>query len=458
MSERRAIHDITTCQAHHGLPDGEVELLGAIDTVTGSMTRLCTGGARLLVDCGVAQGREARRWRFPEAARDVDAVLLTHGHNDHVGSLPTLFEGGFDGPLFATPETLGIVDIVLRDGVRLSGGSERDVARVRRRLRELGRPVPYDTPCTPAGFDGQVWFRDAGHILGSSSIELRSASSRVIMSGDLGRPHSPLLRDYCERWEQDRAVDLVVMETTYGDAEHRQDHADIERKLEAVVKRALEDGGHILVPAFAIGRTQTLLYHLNTLVESGRLPDVPVAVDTPMGLRVTELFGRARHLFDVDAQAKLRRGDDPLEFEGLYAVNRGKDSARLRDVEQPMIILAGSGMCTGGRIVGHLRELLPRPETCVLFVGYQAHGTPGRAILQAARAGEREGRMQHVELDGSRVPVRAAVETLGGLSAHADRRELSRWLHGLPETKRLALNHGEPEAQRGMLELVEATG
>jgi metallo-beta-lactamase family protein len=227
------------------------------------------------------------------------------------------------------------------------------------------------------------------------------------------------------------------MESTYGDREHSVAPEDILENLERIINTALKDGGHILVPSFAIGRTQTLLYYLDALVESGRIDDVPVAVDSPMALRVTETYSKHRQLFDDEAQTQMASGDDPLDFEGLYAVERRKDSERLRTVEQPMIIIAGSGMCTGGRIVGHLAELLPLPETCVLFVGYQARGTTGRKIQQAAKKGG------SVNIDGQNVAVRAAVETLPGLSAHADRTELLGWLKAIGGADRVALPHGE---------------
>ena len=442
--------NITTETPLHALPDGELTLLGAVETVTGSMSRIVTGGMRLLVDCGVAQGREAGRWRFPDAACDVDAVLLTHGHGDHVGSLPVLLERGFQGPIYGTRATLEIADLVLTDSLHLQGASEADIARFRTQYRKLLRTAPYGQPCKLEGLRGAITFHDAGHILGSSSIEIVTDQSRMIFSGDLGRPNSPLLRDYNQRWSAERPLDLVVVESTYGDRQHELDHAQVQRELLRIVKSAVDDGGHVLVPAFAIGRTQTLLYHLNTLVESGQLPDIPVALDSPLALRVTELHHRAVELFDAESRAKLAHGDDPLSFEGLYAVERGRDSARLREVEQPMLIIAGSGMCTGGRIMGHLHDLLPRPETCVLFVGFQAPGTPGRAIQRAAADGG-----GYVELSGERVPVRARVESLDGLSAHADRDELSRWICALPGPRRIALNHGEPEAQRALARHLE---
>ena len=396
----------------------------------------------------MAQGDEARDFRFPEAARDIDAVILTHAHNDHVGTLPTLLERGFDGPIVGTAATLEIAEIVLLDGLRLQGATERECEDFGRRYRGLCRMAAYDRSMELAGF--HVSFREAGHILGSASVEIESKASRVVISGDLGRPDSPLLRDFYEAWSPHKPVDLVVMESTYGDGEHRHSHGDIELELERILNAALERNGHILVPAFAIGRTQTLLYHLNTLVEAGRVRDLPVALDTPMGLRVTESYRRFKRLFDREALDKVARGDDPLDFAGLYAVSRGRDSARLRDVRESMLIIAGSGMCTGGRILGHLEELLPRPETTVLFVGFQAPGTLGARIQRAARAND--DRARSVDVNGQPTPVRASVETLSGLSAHADRRELLRWLGAIPNVRRVALHHGELDAQRAFVE------
>ena len=428
----------------HRLPDGELRLLGAWASVTGAMTRVELGGQRVLVDCGVAQGEEARGFQFDRAALDVDAVLLTHGHNDHVGSLPTLLEGGYRGPIYGTPATLHVVEAVLEDGLGLRGLGRRDAQRVVRALGELWRPLSCDCR-EPLGPRLDVYYREAGHILGSASVELVSAQSRVICSGDLGRPNSPLLRDYHSSWSDSRPVDLVLMEATYGDAEHRQSHGDVEAQLERVIHRAVEQRGHVLIPAFAIGRRQTLLYYLNTLVESGRVPSLPVAVDSPMGLNITETYSDFSRLFDREALDQIARGDDPLDFQDLFAVRRHGDSLRLADVPGPMLIIASSGMCTGGRIVAHLQRLLPREQTTVLFVGYQARGTPGRAIQQAA------ARHESVWLDGERVRVAAQVETLSGLSAHADRRELARWLRAIPQVRRVALHHGEVNAQESFV-------
>jgi len=433
----------------HPLPDGEVRLLGAVRCVTGAMTRVDTGGSRLLVDCGVCQGRDARDWVFPDAAIDADALVLTHGHLDHVGSLPTLLDRGWDRPIHATAPTIEITALSLEDSLEMAGASPRDVKALLQRFRKLVRAAPYDAPVEVAR-GVSLAFREAGHILGSASAEIVSQASRVVLSGDLGRPDSPILRDPNVSWESGRPIDVVVMESTYGSRSHAHSHADVAHDLEAVLKETIATKGKVFVPAFAIGRTQVLLWFLDSLVEAGRLPDVPVAVDTPMGLAVTETYKRFRRLYDKESLDKLARGDDPLDFDDLFAVHRGKDSARVRELPGPMVVIAGSGMCTGGRIIRHLIEGLPEPENTVLFVGHQAEGTPGRRIQEAAaRDGE-------VFLGGERVRVRARIRTLAGLSAHADRDELLAWLSHLPNVRRVALHHGEVQAQNALVEYARA--
>lgn len=439
--------EIVATTPAHPLPDGELTLLGAVRQVTGAMTHLALGGKRLLVDCGVAQGRD-RGGPFPDAARGVDALLLTHGHLDHIGEVPTLLEGGFDRPIVATAPTLRIARLSLEDSLGMDRVPDAEVRRLLARFDALARPVPYGTRVRIADLD--LAFHEAGHILGSASVEVSSARSRVIVSGDLGRPDSPILRDPNTTWAAGRPVDVVVLESTYGAREHAHSHDDVERDLEAVLRDAIARGAKVLVPAFAIGRTQTLLWFLNNLVEQRRIPEVPVAIDTPMGLAVTQTYKQFQKLYDRESLAMLARGDDPLDFEDLFQVKRGRDSARLRELPGPMVIVAGSGMCTGGRIVGHLREGLPSEQTTVLFVGYQAEGTPGRRIQEAAARGGT------VRLDGEEVRVRAKIATLKGLSAHADRRELLAWVGAIPEVRRVALHHGDPEAQRAFVAYAEA--
>jgi len=404
-------------------------------------------GKNILVDCGKPIGRGADDWSLPEVCKNIDILLLTHGHTDHVSAIPDLLDAGFSGPIVGTEATLALTRMNCRDGIRLQGGEQRDILRFCKAFDKLLKRVSLDERIRIDGLEGHVVFREAGHIIGSTSIDILTRDNRVLCSGDLGRPNSPILRDFNLVYpEGERPVDLVVLESTYGNREHKVTAKEVELELEKAIKHALRDGGHILVPAFSIGRTQTLLYHLNSLVESGRIRDLPVAVDSPLGLKVTETYQRSKHLFDKQALALLRQGDDPLEFENLYAVNKSRDSMRLRDVEQSMLIIAGSGMCTGGRIVGHLKELMPHPETCVLFVGYQAQGTPGRRILEAARSGG------SVRMGRDEVPVRCEVTTISGLSAHADRIELKRWLDAVPQVKKVALHHGELDTQRAFAE------
>ncbi len=421
----------------HPLVDGEVRLLGAVRQVTGAMSRVEMGGKRLLVDCGLAQGGGDHG--VPDAARDIDALVLTHGHLDHIGHVPDLIESPFDKPIYATLATLQLAELSLEDSLSMQRVSDHDIGRFMARFRKLARPLPYGKRTELDGF--ALTLHEAGHILGSASAEIESKKSRVILSGDLGRPNSPILRDPNTEWAAGKPVDLVVMESTYGSREHEHTHHDIEVQLEALLKDAIARKAKVLIPAFAIGRTQTLLFFLNKLVESGRIPTVPVAIDTPMGLAVTETYSKFKPLYDKESLELLARSDDPLDFEQLFEVRRGKDSRQLDGAVGPIVIIAGSGMCTGGRIIGHLRAGLPSPNTTVLFVGYQAEGTPGRRIQNAART------QGTVWLDGENIKVRAKVETLLGLSAHADRKELLGWLRHIPAVERVALHHGDVEAQ-----------
>jgi metallo-beta-lactamase family protein len=430
----------------HPLADGEVRLLGAASQVTGAMTRVEIGGKRLLVDCGVAQGRE--RQDFPDAARDVDAVVLTHGHLDHIGNVPVLLERGFDKPLYATPATLAIARISLEDSLGMQRVSDRDVARFLARFDALAKPLPYDRRADVLGLS--LTLHEAGHILGSASAEIESDKSRILVSGDLGRPNSPVLRDANTTWKSGKPFDVVVMECTYGGREHTHSHEGIERDLELILKDAIARKAKVLVPAFAIGRTQTLLWFMNNLVEAGRVPPIPVMIDTPMGLAVTDTYNEFRPLFDKETLAKLAEGDDPFDFERLFRVQRGKDSRRLHEEPGPMMIIAGSGMVTGGRIIGHLRVGLPESRTTVLFVGYQGVGTTGRRIQEAASHGGT------VWLDGEEVSVRAKVASLKGLSAHADRKELLAWMRAVPDARRVALHHGDEPSQEAFAAWAEA--
>jgi metallo-beta-lactamase family protein len=297
------------------LPDGQLTLLGATDGVTPSMHLVEMGGAKLLIDCGVS-GPGA----VPSEALAADALILTHAHNDHLGGLPEMLAIGFNGPIFATAPTLEIVKVLLKDSIYLNGGDDYAIRAFKERFKHQIQPMRYDAPFEPVkGKAVQAVFREAGHILGSASVELLSKESRVILSGDLGRPDSPILRDYHTTWSDDRPVDLVLMETTYGNRDHAVTPDDLVDQFEEIINTALRDGGHILVPSFAIGRTQVLLYLLNELVESGRIANLPVAVDTPMGLKVTNTYRRFERLYDRETLDQIAGGDRPRVFVSLFA-------------------------------------------------------------------------------------------------------------------------------------------
>ena len=430
---------VSALTRQHHLEDGEVALLGAHESVTGAMTRIVMGGQKLLIDCGRPCGAEAFEWELDASAADVDGVLLTHAHLDHIGSLPELFERGFNGPIYGTPATLAIAKMVLEDALISDGVSPMECGRVLLELEQRRRPLRYDQRGELGGVE--FAFREAGHMLGSASVELSSAKSRVICSGDLGRPGSPVLADYNTVWRRGKLVDLVLMESTYADEEHAQAPADVEAELERIMLRAGELGGNVVVPAFALGPAQALLYHLNRLVEAQRIPLFPIALESPSGLRVTHQYGDLSHLFERSSLDALGRGDELLDQASVYGAPHS-ETQRLSLIPGPMVIIAGNEMCTGGRIVGHLRRLLPHDQTTVLFLGYQAEGTAGRAIQRAATRGGR------VWIDHEEVRVRAHVETLSALSGHADRRELARWLGAIPDVQQVALHHGEPRAQR----------
>ncbi len=442
--------------------DTTLAFLGAARCVTGSRYLLDTGRARVLVDCGLQQERDqqARNWEpLPLSADRIDAVLLTHAHLDHCGLLPRLVKQGFRGTVFATAPTAEIARIVMMDSARIQ---VEDVEQKRRRHEQKGRtparpPAPLYTEedASRAGqrfstvelgrtvtvADGmEAEFFEAGHILGSASIRVRfgtGADARtVLFSGDIGRWDKPFLNDPapCD------AADWVLMESTYGDRLHGSEDA-IEGEFRGILNDTVAAGGNVVIPSFAIERSQELLYYLNRLQRAKQVPLFPVYLDSPMATKVTEVFAHYPGFLDAEMRDLIARGTSPFDLASLVTARSSAESKAINAIRGTAVIIAGSGMCTGGRIKHHLARNLPRRESTVLFVGYQAAGTLGREILDGAKK---------VRVLGEPVPVRARVARISGFSAHADRDELLRWASALKRPPRGAfVVHGEPEVAEG---------
>lgn len=425
---------------------------GAANGVTGSCHEVAVApGVSLLVDCGLRQGRDAPGGSGVDDRLDFDigaicALIITHVHIDHVGRIPALLAAGFHGPIYATPASVLLLPLVLDDAAALHASCQPD--DLHQRLREQLVAVPYrHWQPLPAGV-GNLRFQQAGHILGSAYVELDFADGqRWVFSGDLGPADTPLL---VEPVAPQRA-DLLVIESTYGDRCH-QGRAERNEKLRAIVERTLRDGGTTLIPAFSIGRTQELLYEFEQILHHYRTTplwqDLPIIVDSPLAARFTDCYQRLSLLWDEEARQRLAVGRHPLSFAELVTIACHGDHLalvnRLAQSGEPAIVIAGSGMCNGGRIVNYLKALLPDPRTDLLFVGYQAQGTPGRAIANG-QPGER------VWLDGEQVAVAAAVHQLSGFSAHADQADLCRFVAAMASPPAaIRVVHGEPKAQRAL--------
>jgi len=450
----------------------KLNFFGAARNVTGSCYCVEANGSRVLVDCGFYQEREFkhRNWEpFPVPPADVDAVVLTHAHLDHCGLLPKLVREGFRGRIHCTAATEDIAKIVLTDSARIQ---VEDARHKQRRHEREGRKPPhpvvplytvedadacsslfdtanYGAACTVA--DGiEAVFHDAGHILGSSSVELRVRNNgetrKIVFSGDVGRWDSPIIRDPTIL-EQ---ADYVLVESTYGNRLHGPNDS-IPEDLARIVNETRNAGGNVVIPSFAVERTQELLYRLSELLHRDRIPHLMAFVDSPMAVRVTEVFRRHPELFDEEAVDLMRHGQHPCDFPGLHMSRTVEESKAINHIKGTALIIAGSGMCTGGRIKHHLVNNITREESTVLFVGYQARGTLGRIILEGA---------EEVRILGQNYPVRARVEKINGFSAHADRDELLKWLSGFERApRRVFVTHGETEAADSFCELVrEKTG
>lgn len=429
--------------------------LGAAGTVTGSKFLLEAEGRRVLVDAGLFQGeRDWRRRNWKPLNVDpstLDAVVVTHAHLDHCGYLPVLAREGFVGPVVCSPQTARLMAIVLRDAAHI----QEEEARWAREsgLSKHADPRPlFDTSHAEAalallsplaGGDSRnlgggmsVQLHRAGHILGSRFATLTHDGSRVVFSGDLGRPDHPLLLPP----ELPGPADYFVVESTYGDRRHEGRPT---YELAAALTRTLGRGGVALLPAFAVDRTPLLLRVIRGLVSDGRVPDVPVYVDSPMALAALEVYRDAVAEQDPEFRPELLTGDDPFDTGRLQLVPGPVESEKLNDPKRPCIVISASGMATGGRVLHHLEHQLPRSRNCVVLTGYQVPGTRGRALADGAR---------EVKIHGRYIPVRAEVANIRGFSAHADSSQMMDWLRHSPEPRGVFVVHGEPASSAALVE------
>jgi metallo-beta-lactamase family protein len=423
---------------------------GAAETVTGSKYLLEAGAARVLIDCGLFQGLKPLRelnWKsLPFDPRRIDAVVLTHAHIDHIGYLPRFVREGYDGPVYATEATVELAGLLLPDA---AVNQERDADYANKKGYSKHKPAlplyskddardalkllkPKSRETWHHAF-GPIWYRyhDAGHLLGSCMIEVevrdQNPPLRILFSGDVGRYHGPLYHDP----QPPTPCDVLICESTYGDRDHPPD--DMLESLARVVNEAVRRGGVMLMASFAVGRAQQLVYLLEILIRQRRIPPMPIAIDSPMAVDATRIFCEHRDEHDL-SEAQLTGPDCVLDGPNLVFAHTADESKRLNRIAGPAVIISSSGMMTGGRILHHLKQRLPDPKNTILLGGYQAIGTRGRMLQDGA---------QYLRIHGEEVPVRAAIAKVSGLSGHAGRSELLRWLEPLAPPRRTFITHGE---------------
>ncbi len=443
----------------------KLTFLGAAGCVTGSKYLVEAAGKKLLVDCGLFQGTDElkqRNWNpLPIDPKTFDYLVLTHAHLDHTGWLPVLVRDGYNKTIYANPATIELTEILLKDSGHLQEEETQDAQKhnwskhaqpralytsddVDPVLRLL-RPMPRN-----GGFDISPEFHiesyDAGHILGSSSLELtiheNGKKTVVVFSGDIGRYDQPILNDPVP--PVTKQIDVLLCESTYGDREHEA--GDPLQVLGEIVNRVVKRGGSIVIPAFAIGRTQTFMYYLRQLENLQRVPKVPVYVDSPMALSATDLYLKHKEDHDLQFARDEQNGGDPLSVHEFHLTRSVEESKAINNVKTPCIIVSASGMVTGGRVLHHLAQRLGDARNCVILGGFQAEGTRGRALQEGAKT---------LSLYGQVVPVLAEIVEMGQLSAHAGKSELMRWMTGLQvPPKQVYLTHGEPAAAQSLQQAI----
>ena len=444
----------------------ELEFVGAAREVTGSCHIVRANGKTVMLDCGMFQGKrseaDAKNRRLPLPIGEIDAIILSHAHLDHCGRLPLLAKAGYSGPIHCTKATADLIAIMLADSARIQ---ENDYAFLMKRKREALPPL-YEVKDAarveelvvrqPYGdwFDVlpgiRARFTDAGHILGSGSVVVETtetgAKKTLIFSGDVGRWGLPIIRDPSPPGD---AADAVIMESTYGNRDH-ESVAGAQEHLARVVRETAARGGRILIPAFAVGRAQELMYDLHRMVLAKQIPRIPVIIDSPLATAATAVFEHNADLYD-QSEPSVREIDHLFRYDLLSFTNNTQESKALNDRTGPIVIIAGSGMCEGGRILHHLAHGASNPRNTILIVGFQAEHTLGRRIVE---------KQPTIKVFGEVIELRATVEVLNGYSAHADRTELSNWLNAVrktsPALKNVYLVHGEPDAQEALAAQLKA--
>jgi metallo-beta-lactamase family protein len=443
----------------------KLTFLGAAGCVTGSKYLVEAAGKKLLVDCGLFQGLEdlkERNWKpLPVDPKTIDYLVLTHAHLDHTGWLPVLVRDGYSKPIFANPATIELVGLLLKDSGHLQEEETEDAVKHKWSKHAQPRALYTSEDIDPVlrllkamprsgGFDLSPEFHfesyDAGHIIGSSSLELtiteNGKKSVVVFSGDVGRYEQPILND--PKTPAAKQMDLLLCESTYGDREHEA--GDPLQVLGDIINRVVKRGGSIVIPAFAIGRTQTFMYYVRQLENLQRIPRVPVYVDSPMALSATDLYLKYKEDHDAQFARDEQSGGDPLSVHEFHLARSVEESKQINSVKSPCVIISASGMVTGGRVLHHLANRLGDARNCVILGGFQAEGTRGRALQEGAKT---------LSLFGKPVPVLAEIVEMGQLSAHAGKSELLRWLTGLQiPPKQVYLTHGEPVAAQSLQQAI----
>lgn len=445
----------------------KITFLGAAGEVTGSQHLIETDSLRVLLDCGLFQGHRAESRRKNEQfycdPKSLDGVILSHAHADHCGNLPGLYKAGYHGPIFCTPATADVAGIMLHDSAHIQ---EEDARYLNRKLPQGApriQPLYDDDHVTavvkrfetiPYGEwhelskDFRLRFQDAGHILGSAITEMeireKGEWKRVVFTGDLGRRDTPLLRDP----QRVEGCDVLITESTYGNRVHPPAD-DIKAQLKSILNRAAQRGGRVIIPAFSLGRTQTFVYFLNELFNAGELPSMQVFVDSPLSKEITSVYRNHPEAMDVDFHRSMQTDKDPFSFPGLRYIGSQAESMELNHRKGSFVVIAASGMCEAGRVIHHLLHGLGDPNNIVMLIGYQAENTLGRRI---------QDRLPTVRVLDHEIKLRAEVESLQGLSAHADAEDFKWWFEGLAAVRgvgRAFIVHGEHESSVALAQLLD---